>query len=974
MFSYEHAFTGVEPKREESPEKLLSERDKRDRVGLASVATFSQLHWLNPKRAVQLSGCVVARLRRSRAECAAVRRFSKQPGEVSGFVPRMFPTAESEDSSNTLSFLDEGSGAMGAMNGFVPGFGDSALGDSGEEIAKKKKKKGAFQSFGLEPKLFQGIQRMGYRLPTPIQRKTIPVAIEGHDMIAMARTGSGKTAAFLIPILQHLKAHSNLAGSRALVLSPTRELAVQTLKFARSLAKFTDLRIALVVGGDSIEAQWGALSANPDIIIATPGRLAHFVTELKEFSLQTIEVVVFDEADRLFEMGFADQIRTILDDINESRQLMLFSATLPKAVVEFARAGLRDPKLIRLDTDTKVSQNLRLAFLTMREEEKAAALLYLLQSVIPSDQPTIVFAATRHHVEFLIMLLEAAGIRAVHIYGNMDSHHRKDNLAKFRNHKKSGINVMVVTDVAARGIDIPLLDNTINYNFPSRPKVFVHRVGRVARQGRVGTAFSFVSNDELAYMIDLHLFLGHQVRSSRRDCTNSSPNVNGVKDASENIIEYGLREMTPSDIHYGRIPQSKLDTLNEFVAKQINDDTNIALQKKSCNNAMKLYVQTRPAPSQQSIKRAKSLSLVDMHPLFVAGTSVAEKNLIAMRNQLKGFRPNLTVFEVDAMKKGQKAPEFIRRKRLAHGTTIAERELKVEGKDDLDPDANASVTLSRNYGGPGQDRKRRLSKAERRRMASTRSRMAATDGSPTNFGKESKANSKSKSFRDEDAYISMVPPDKAAEDGYSVSDKARLDRAVLDLNPDDKDELASRNKQVKLWDRKKKKYIKLGLQEIDQMTGKRKKTPAGGKKGKRSLQEQYNKWASKSNRRITKIGTPVDKGNQINDIEIKADWRNGYRNAHKTTSHGIVKNHTFQKRRSGDSGKNMPRDEIRTEDQIRRFEKLKEKRKMQQRGIRPHKKLRPNMPRPSKQKLQFANFYAGGNRKQRQNKKRTRRR
>ena len=478
----------------------------------------------------------------------------------------------------------------------------------------KKRKLGAFEKLGIEQNVLHGIKRLGYRLPTPVQRKTIPVALEGHDIVAMARTGSGKTAAFLIPVINRLKVHSSTAGARAVILSPTRELASQTLRFTRGLCKFTTLRVCLVVGGEGIEAQWAALSQNPDIIIATPGRLAHHLNELSEFSLGLVECVVFDEADRMFELGFAEQLRDILVGVPEGRQMLLFSATLPKALVEFARAGLREPKLIRLDTDTKVSENLRLAFFVCRKEEKAAALLTLLKHVIPSGQPSIVFAATRHHVEFLTQLLTKAGVKCVHIFGAMDSQHRKTNLEAFRRHQKTGVNVMVVTDVAARGIDIPLLDNTINYDFPGRAKIFIHRVGRVARQGRVGTAFSLVCTDEMPYMVDLHLFLGHKLVGELDDydgenghSIGSGGGGGGLRGAAAQaaVAPYDLKTMTPDMVHVGRMPQNLLNEEVEWVLRSISESDDIAMQKRSSDNAYKLYVQTRPDCSSTSVRRAK---------------------------------------------------------------------------------------------------------------------------------------------------------------------------------------------------------------------------------------------------------------------------------------------------------------------------------------------------------------------------------
>ena len=271
---------------------------------------------------------------------------------------------------------------------------------------KTKSKGGGFESMDLLPEVFRAVKRKGSRIPTPIQRKAIPIAMAGADIVAMARTGSGKTAAFLIPVLHKLRQHSLKAGARAIVLSPTRELALQTFKFAMELQKFTDLRSACVVGGDSMEAQFSDLAQNPDLIVATPGRLLHMVDEVEGFTIRSVTMVTLDEADRLLEMGFSDQLRDILNQVAEMRQTLLFSATMPTALAEFVRVGLREPQVIRLDAEMKVSPDLKLSFTVVRIDEKIGALLYLLREVVPPKQQTVVFAATRHHVELLVTVLE----------------------------------------------------------------------------------------------------------------------------------------------------------------------------------------------------------------------------------------------------------------------------------------------------------------------------------------------------------------------------------------------------------------------------------------------------------------------------------------------------------------------------------------------------------------------------------------
>jgi ATP-dependent RNA helicase DDX54/DBP10 len=246
------------------------------------------------------------------------------------------------------------------------------------------------------------------------------------------------------------------------------------------------------------------------------------------YKLNSIEYVVFDEADRLFEMGFKEQLNEILNKLpTENRQTLLFSATLPASLVEFARAGLQNPMLIRLDIESKLSDKLRTAFFQCRNDDKLALLIYLLSNIIkavkkPEKQhhsdrkleQTIIFVATKHHVEFLKDLLEELDYSVSYCYSSLDQTARQINIGKFQTRKTS---IMIVTDVAARGIDIPMLDNVINFNFPAKAKLFIHRVGRVARAGNYGNAYSFVANDELPYMHELYEFLTKQIRFAKDD-------------------------------------------------------------------------------------------------------------------------------------------------------------------------------------------------------------------------------------------------------------------------------------------------------------------------------------------------------------------------------------------------------------------------------------------------------------------------
>uniref|UniRef100_A0A3B4A9E4 RNA helicase n=1 Tax=Periophthalmus magnuspinnatus TaxID=409849 RepID=A0A3B4A9E4_9GOBI len=469
---------------------------------------------------------------------------------------------------------------------------------------KKKKKSGGFQSMLSYP-VYKGVMKKGYKVPTPIQRKTVPVILDGKDVVAMARTGSGKTAAFLIPMFEKLKAPQAKTGARALILSPTRELALQTMKFTKELGKFTGLKTALILGGD-MDDQFAALHENPDII-GTPGRLMHVVKDMN-LKLQSVEYVVFDEAD-LFEMGFVDQLQEIIQRLPDTRQTLLFSATLPKMLVEFARA-LTEPVLIRLDVDSKLSDLIKLSFFHCRIDDKPALLLHLLRNVVKPQEQTVVFAATKHHVEYLKELLSSEGIESAYIYSALDQTARKINIGKFVHRKAM---VLLVTDVAARGIDIPLLDNVINYNFPSKAKLFLHRV-RVGRAGRSGTTYSIVCPDEMPYVYDLHLFLGRPV-------------------------QLATPEHAQADGVFGRVPQNILD--DESAHLIISHENSLDLQNlhRVSENAYKQYLKSRPNPSPESVRRVKGIDLSSM-----------------------AIHPFLTIFEINSNSKTP-ASEVMRTKR-----------------------------------------------------------------------------------------------------------------------------------------------------------------------------------------------------------------------------------------------------------------------------------------------------------------------
>ncbi|KAL8760489.1 MAG: hypothetical protein Q9184_003333 [Pyrenodesmia sp. 2 TL-2023] len=568
---------------------------------------------------------------------------------------------------------------------------------------KTVKKGGGFQAMGLNATLLKAITRKGFSVPTPIQRKTIPLVLDGQDVVGMARTGSGKTAAFVVPMIEKLKSHSAKVGARALVLSPSRELALQTLKVVKEFGKGTDLKCVLLVGGDSLEEQFSFMAGNPDIIIATPGRFLHLQVEMS-LNLSSICYVVFDEADRLFEMGFSAQLTEILHSLPQSRQTLLFSATLPRSLVEFARAGLQEPHLVRLDAESKVSPDLQSVFFTMKSAEKEGALLHVLQDIIhmptggtdhdarrkdiepektskkrkrgdlepggrkdsPTKHSTIIFAATKHHVEYLATLLRQSGFAVSHIYGSLDQTARKMQVEYFR----TGVtDILVVTDVAARGIDIPILANVINYDFPSQPKIFVHRVGRTARAGQKGWSYSLLRDSDLPYVLDLQLFLGRRLIVGR-DAVDT-PNY-------------------AEDVTIGSLVRDQLEKNCEWVGKLLDEDADLPQLREVAGKGEKLYMKTRNSASSESVRRAKELinakSWMGLHPLFNDETDRKEFEREKMLARVSGFRPPETVFEIGQRGGGSEAAEVMKKRRIAidakrQKLEKLEREIPIEEGD-----------------------------------------------------------------------------------------------------------------------------------------------------------------------------------------------------------------------------------------------------------------------------------------------------
>ncbi|KAF8906512.1 DEAD-domain-containing protein [Gymnopilus junonius] len=685
------------------------------------------------------------------------------------------------------------------------------------KLAKGEVGGGSFQSMGLHPSLLRSLTLQGYRIPTPIQRLSIPALLSNppRDLVGMARTGSGKSLAYMVPLMQRLGGrHSTSFGARALVLLPTRELALQVLKVGKELArgfssgrgehagdkddvdsqKSQNLRWGLIVGGESLDEQFEMITSNPDIIIATPGRLLHLAVEM-ELDLKSVECVVFDEADRLFEMGFEVALTEIVKRLPTSRQTILFSATLPKSLVEFSKAGLQDPKLVRLDSESKISPDLKMAFFSVKQAEKDACLLSLLRDAIKvpvtsrrdataetdtkksgklkqsdvAPHQTLVFAATKHHVEYLLNLLTAAGYAVSHIYGSLDQMARTLQMDRFR---KGLTSILVVTDVAARGIDIPVLENVINYDFPQGARVFVHRVGRTARAGRQGWAWSFITASELPYLLDLQLFLGRPI----------------VADIP-----------TQKDQHYteslvlGSFPREKIDEDEEYIRSLDSKHHSLPTLREVMKRGHSMYERSKGKASSQSYKRAKvmikspewtlSSSNSRVHPVLFRASGIgdrgeAEKARQNLLSVLNSFSPSETVFEIGSKASSENAALMKeRRKALSKSAQKAISNAPIAG-----PVTGDSLPDKHDI------------------------EMADEDDIAATFSFEGGQ----KTYRDNEFYMSHYQKDGMTEKGYSLIDGAssfvkQAQSVAFDLT-NDEGKVERSNKQI--WDKKKKKFVR----------------------------------------------------------------------------------------------------------------------------------------------------------------------
>lgn len=363
-----------------------------------------------------------------------------------------------------------------------------------------------FSDLNIIQPILNAIDSAGYESPTEIQRQSIPLVLEGNDMIGCAQTGTGKTASFAIPILQllHGKPKQNKA-IRTLIITPTRELAVQIDDNFKLYSKNLKLKSLAIFGGVSQNKQVGSIKNGVDILIATPGRLLDLMSQ-GIIKLNQIEILVLDEADRMLDMGFVNDIKKILKKVPEERQTLFFSATMPKSIRKFANTILNHPKEINVTPVSSTAETIQQSVYFTEKAEKELLLVKLLKE---NAERTLVFTRTKHGANRLVKKLEKSKILSAAIHGNKTQNARQRALNDFKDNK---IQVLIATDIAARGIDIDMLSNVINYELPNVPETYVHRIGRTGRAGKEGVARSFCSIEEKKDLRNIEKLIGTKIK------------------------------------------------------------------------------------------------------------------------------------------------------------------------------------------------------------------------------------------------------------------------------------------------------------------------------------------------------------------------------------------------------------------------------------------------------------------------------
>ena len=365
-----------------------------------------------------------------------------------------------------------------------------------------------FEQLELIEPIQKALTKEGYTIPTPIQAEAIPYVLDGYDLLGCAQTGTGKTAAFSIPIIQNLyneRQHGKVRGIKALILTPTRELAIQIGESFTAYGKYTGVRHTVIFGGVGQKPQTDALERGVDVLIATPGRLLDLINQ-GFISLKYLDYFVLDEADRMLDMGFIHDIKRILPLLPKKRQSLFFSATMPPEIERLAGTILHEPQKVEVTPASSTVDKIDKSVYFVEKAEKVSLLTHLLKD--SSLESVLVFTRTKHGADKVARVLAKANIGAEAIHGNKSQTARQRALTNFKDHTTR---VLIATDIAARGIDVDHLSHVINYELPNVPETYVHRIGRTGRAGRSGVAYSFCDAEEVPYLKDIQKLIGKQI-------------------------------------------------------------------------------------------------------------------------------------------------------------------------------------------------------------------------------------------------------------------------------------------------------------------------------------------------------------------------------------------------------------------------------------------------------------------------------
>ena len=379
-----------------------------------------------------------------------------------------------------------------------------------------------FEALGLSEATLSAVERMGFSVPTPVQEQAIPLALEGRDVVAAAKTGTGKTAAFSLPMIERIGRSKRPGSPKALIVTPTRELAMQIDAACYTLAKSSNHRVLTVVGGMPYKAQIAKLKRGVDILIATPGRL-HDLMERGLVKLDGIEVLVLDEADRMLDMGFWPTMKKVVAATPATRQTLLFSATLDRKVMQNTSPILKDPAFVEIAHKGETADTVDQFVMPITQAKKPALLRAVLEN--KGSERIIVFARTKNRSEICARQLREAGYRVDSIHSDKSQAQRKRALDAFT---KGKVDILVATDVLARGIDVSNVDHVINYDLPDCPEDYVHRIGRTGRAGEQGFAISFVSPESKTALRDIEKLLGKKIPSIKIDNYDNSDAVKAL--------------------------------------------------------------------------------------------------------------------------------------------------------------------------------------------------------------------------------------------------------------------------------------------------------------------------------------------------------------------------------------------------------------------------------------------------------------